>query len=126
VKTVLCLVVVADDHILFTRNPEDGQWTGIAGSVAQGEDGPEAASRKAKEEAGLDVPRDAWVHRATVGDVGVYLARVAPMRAVAPPGQHPLILYPRSANWDREPVRPNLRWLIPFALSDSPAVEVPA
>ena len=102
----------------------NGLWNGVAGTVAAGEKPEEAMVRKVEEETGLKVaPGDLDLRGVLHTEQGVVFvfrgyANVFAARDNAKDGEA-RIIYPLNAHWEREPVIPNLKWLLPLVFSSS-------
>lgn len=93
--------------------PDNGKYGGIKFDLAQGEDGPEAATRTIKEQFGEVTITSAPEHRTDSDGAPVYLAQIEDLaRAVGHPAKGRL--FSPNADLSRETVLPVMRWLLPF------------
>lgn len=101
-----------------SRHPKHSpRWTGVAGSMAQGESPEEAAQRKFAEETRVNIPPEAWTEVTRCDNYIVLTATcdLAACQTVA----DPLIMYSLRANWNREPVVENLKTILPLVRAAS-------
>lgn len=100
------------------EQPFHGLWNGISGRMLEGETPVDAAARKLAIECGLVVPpemlTECGVIHTEAGDLYV-VTGWANIYAASNLTKHHRVNAPMNSNWSREPVVPNLRWLIPLA-----------
>lgn len=121
----------SSDRILLSRKRKPdvwaGLWSGIAGHCKHDEAPVAAMSRKAEEEYGLRIAPEEWKLRVIVASQSVALhvfVAYHNVYAARPVEDEQPVVVPRDSNWVREPVVPDLRWIIPLVL-DTNVLNVP-
>lgn len=113
-------------RLLLIRRQQPDEWSGlfngVSGSIAEGETPVAAMARKLKEDGGLDLAEAALEERVQIktpnGTVHVFRAFASIHGArQKKPGKTPFML-PHNNDWNREPVVPSLRWLLPLVFAD--------
>ncbi len=118
-RFVMGLIYCPESKRLVLLRQPDGLLNLLAGNVHDGESGADAIVRKADEELGVKSKASEWLPRGTIATqagVGELF-----LRSIGLSGAHScegLAVYYMAANsaWAREPVVPNMQWLIPAIL----------
>lgn len=97
-----------------------GKFTAVVDEVAAGECAEESLCRATKEQTGLYLQHQDWSKRVELntpeGPCAVYFARASIHGATAQMAGDTVVFLSAATDWQREPVQPCLRWLLPFIL----------
>ena len=119
VRAVMGLMQDPDNKkILVVRKakePYAGYFGLPAGNLKDGESPFDGIVRKFEEELGIKTTTDEWTLRATLGDLAIFYAQGSIGRAQKKEDEAPYHL-PHDANLVREPLMPDLQFIIPLVL----------
>jgi pyridoxal biosynthesis lyase PdxS len=132
-KTAVMALMIdrESESVLLQRRLEAGPWYGKwnmpAGVVCPTENLEEAVSRIFKDETTIVTEKEQWTLRATLlyPDTQVYVFVTHGNIYTAKRGKtHAPVIFKANTNWEREPIVPNLKYLIPLCLATDLATPV--